>query len=311
MIDADQPALRTGDGRPAAPSRRGVRHSLARPSFILPALGLQLVFFVLPVLINVGAAFTSWTSYAPVISFVGLDNFADLAASGNLSNSILVTLAYAATVMVVNTSSALLLAVLLQRPSRLSSVFRTLFFLPVLLSPFAAGYIWRGILQPDGPLNHVLSGILQTDISTAWLGNPAWVIFICALIDAWKWTGLTTLVFIAGLNAIPGELLEAGRIDGASAARAFVAIKLPLMRPAFTFNLVLTLIGSISAYDIIRATTEGGPGDASRVLNIFMLDQYSRGFFGYATSLSVVVLMLVLALGIPMVRFLRSREVEA
>lgn len=308
--EAADPHRKVGRQRPRVgrTSRRGFHHRWW--PFVIPAVALTGLFFLLPFVLSIRFAFTQWTGFSDVISWNGLDNFRSLADQGILWNSIKVTLIYAAIAMVIQNVFSLGMALLLQRTNRVNSFFRSVFFLPVLLSPVAAGYIWGAILSPTGPLNDAI-GVAFGNFDYAWLGHPFAALASVAFIDAWKWSGLVTLVYIAGLNSIPDSLVEAAMIDGASTWQRFWRIKFRLLAPAFTFSVVVTFIGAISAFDIVQATTQGGPGNATTVLNVAMFLQYGGGFFGTASSLSLVVTILVIALGIPLIAFLRRREVEA
>lgn len=290
-----------------------VRRPRARPvrlAFAAPAIILVATFFVLPFVLNARFAFSQWTSFSSDITWNGLDNFRTLVDQELLRNAVTVTLLYAVLAMVLQNVVSVSLALSLQDSTRTNTVFRSVFFLPVLLSPLAAGYIWRGILDPSGPANSVISLLVPGRFDWAWFGEPRTALAAVALVDAWKWSGLTTLVYIAGLNAIPASLLEAARIDGAGSWDRFWRIRLPLLAPALTFNVVVTLVGALSAFDVIAATTGGGPGDHTRVLNIAMRQQWGLGFFGTGSALSLTVTVLVIAIAVPLVWWLRRREVE-
>ncbi|KJL24605.1 carbohydrate ABC transporter permease [Microbacterium azadirachtae] len=308
------------DAAVAAPGRSRGRHPV-RPQrrrrkdlrwwpFVVPAVALTVAFFLLPFLLNIYFAFTNWTGFSSSIKWNGIQNFIDLADTGVLGNAIRVTITYAIVALVVQNTVSLILALLLQRTSAVNSVFRAAFFVPVLISPVAAGYIWAAILSPHGPLNAAI-GIVIPGFDFGWMGNYDTALFTVAFIDAWKWSGLVTLVYIAGLNSIPHSLIEAAMIDGANSWQRFWRVKFRLLAPAFTFSVVSTFLGALSAFDIIQATTGGGPGDATTVLNIAMYRQYGMGFFGSASSLSLVVTILVVALGLPLIAYLRRREIEA
>ena len=299
-------------GRQTHPARpRGPRRSRRARwwPFALPAFVLVAAFFLVPFVLNVRFAFTDWSGYSDVIAANGLDNFRTLADQGLLWSAIRVTLIYAVIAMVVQNVFSLSMALLLQRRTRLNGFFRSLFFIPVLIAPVAAGYIWSAILAPSGPLNKAI-GIVKPGFDYAWLGHADSALASVAFIDAWKWSGLITLVYIAGLNAIPESLLEAATIDGASGWKRFWKIRFPLLAPAFTFTVVVTLLGALNAFDIVLATTHGGPGTATTVLNVAMFNQYASGFFGTASSLSLVVTILVLLIGVPLIFLLRRREIE-
>lgn len=300
------PRRRPGGGvrRSSGPTRRG-----GWWPFIVPAFVMVAGFFTIPFLLNIRFAFTDWSGYADAISFNGLENFRELIDQGILWQSIKVTLLYAVIGMVVQNAFSLCMALLLQRSDRINGFFRSLFFLPVLIAPVAAGYIWSAILEPNGPLDKAVS-LFAPGFDYAWLGHPTSALVSLAFVDAWKWSGLITLVYIAGLNAIPESLTEAATVDGANGWQRFWRIRFPLLAPAFTFTVVVTMLGAINAFDLIAATTHGGPGTATNVLNIAMFNQYGSGFFGTASALSLVVTGLVIVIGLPLIAFLRRREIE-
>lgn len=276
--------------------------------FALPSLALVSLFFLVPFLLNIPFAFSSWSGYSTDIRFTGFANWSLLWRSGTLGNAISVTLVYAVIAMLVQNVVALTLATALRRTTRVNAFFRSLFFLPVLISPLAAGYIWRAIVAPQGVLNGAI-GIVVPGFDHAWLGDPVAALVIVAFVDAWKWSGIATLVYIAGLNSIPSSLLEAAEIDGASPAQRFWRIVFPLLAPAFTFNVVTTLIGALSAYDIIASTTSGGPGIATQTLNVAVQQQFGQSYFGTASTLSLTVTILVVLIAVPLVAWLRKREI--
>ena len=276
--------------------------------FALPSLVLVVLFFLIPFVLNLPFAFSSWSGYSNDIRFTGFANWILLWRSGTLSNAIIITLVYAVIAMVIQNVVALSLANALRETTRANAFFRSLFFLPVLISPLAAGYIWRAIVAPNGVLNDAI-GVFVPGFDLAWLGDPVAALVTVAFIDAWKWSGIATLVYIAGLNSIPASLLEAAEIDGASPSQRFWRIVFPLLAPAFTFNVVTTLIGALSAYDIIASTTSGGPGVSTQTLNVAVQQQFGQSYFGTASTLSLTVTILVVLIALPLVAWLRRREI--
>ncbi|KHL04726.1 carbohydrate ABC transporter permease, partial [Sinomonas humi] len=196
----------------------------------------------------------------------------------------------------------------LRKTTAVNSLFRSIFFLPVLISPLAAGFIWRAIVDPSGPMNQVI-GLVIPGFNYAWLGHPVSALVTVAFIDGWKWSGIATLVYIAGLNSIPDSLLEAAELDGAGPWKRFWKVSFPLLAPAFTFNIATTLIGALSAYDVIASTTSGGPGNSTTTLNVALQQQFGSSFYGTASSLSLTVTVIVIAITVPLVSWLRRREV--
>ena len=280
---------------------RGRRGDLA---LLVVPLGLFGAFFLLPNLLNFGYAFTGWSAFRTTIEFAGLDNFRDLAGDGTLWADLRRTVVYAAVVTLAQNVVGLLLALGLERPTRGTRVLRVLLFLPVLLAPLAVGYVFQAVLAYDGLLNRLLGTRVE------WLGSVDWTLGVVALVHAWKWAGLTVLIYIAGLAAVPREILQAARIDGASAWQAFRHVTFRLLAPAVTVNVTLTLIGALNTFDIVLATTRGGPGRATEVLNVYVFQQFGTGAFGQATAMSLMLFLTVAVVAVPLVVYLRRREVS-
>lgn len=299
----------------AAPRRRTARTAaIKRQSgvalFLLPAMVLVGIFYILPLILNFLYAFTDWSTYKSSVNYIGFSNFKDLASAGDLGAAVKNTAMFAVIVMVVQNVVSLSLALALEKTSRVNGVFRTIFFIPVLIAPLAAGYLFQGLLAPDGLANRGLSFITGHDVEVAWLGSTSFTLIIIALIWVWKFCGIHMLVYLAALNAVPRELLEAARVEGCGPWWRFRKVKIPLIGPAITFNVVLSLIGALSAFDVVIATTNGGPGNTTRLMNLYIFQAYSTGTFGYATALSMILFVAILILAIPLISVLRRREVE-
>ncbi|QMU78430.1 sugar ABC transporter permease [Streptacidiphilus sp. PB12-B1b] len=284
------------------PRSHAWRQRLGTSGFLLPALAVITVFYIVPNLLDFALAFTNWSTYSDAIRFTGLTNFRELLQQGALTNDLRVTVEYAAVVMVAQNLAGLALALALEKTSRANGFFRSVFFLPVLISPLAAGYVFKAILADNGPLNSLLG------IHFSWLGSPTWTIIVVALVNAWKFMGINMLVYIAGLNAIPGELIEAAYVEGATWGQMVRRVKLPLLAPAVTFNVVATLIGAFNTFDIVFAMTQGGPGISTQVLNAFIQQEYAQGFYGLSIAMGLLLLVLVCVVAFPALIVLRRRE---
>jgi raffinose/stachyose/melibiose transport system permease protein len=308
----DAPAPPSGPlpgGARRARRRRAARSDAHWRWFALPAIVLVTVFFAIPFLLNAGFAFSDWSGYSSDISWNGLENFRTLIDQEIFWPAVRTTLLYAACVLVFQMAVSLPLALALTDTTRVNAFFRSLFFIPVLISPLAAGYIWKGLLAPNGPINGMISLFVPGTVDHNWFGDPTTALPAVALIEAWKWSGLITLVYIAGLKAIPQELIEAAMIDGANAWTRFWRLRLRLLAPALTFNVAVTLAVALMAYDVVAATTSGGPGDHTTVLNIAMGIQWGQSFYGAASALSLTVAILVVLTAVPLVIWLRRKEV--
>ncbi len=285
------------------------RRSTGYPSWMLwPAFAALLVFFLVPTLLNFVYAFTSWSAFNAEVRFVGFENFTTLTSDGTLVTALRVTLVWALLVAVLQNAFGLGLALLLERDSRLNRGARTLFFIPVLLSPLAVGYVFQALLQPDGAINGILSAVTGREVDFPWLGSTTWTIVVVSLVQAWKWMGLSMLIFLAGLKTMPSDVLEAARIDGASWWTTLRLVRFPLLAPAITFNVATALLGSINGFDTVQATTMGGPAQTTQLLNIFIFRTFGQGLYAQATTMSLLLFLTVIVVAVPVITFLRRRE---
>jgi multiple sugar transport system permease protein/raffinose/stachyose/melibiose transport system permease protein len=298
---------------PEPPVRaRRVHRTIGRQThpdwFLIPAFAVLLVFFFLPTLFNFIYAFTDWSGFKAAINPVGFDNFAELASNGTLFRALRITIVYAALVAVFQNVFGFGLAVLLERDNWLNRLARIFFLIPVLMSALAVGYIFQALLKPTGGLNEMIGAVAGHRFDYAWLGDTTWTIVVVALIHGWKWMGLSMLIYLAGLKTVPEDVIEAARIDGASRWRTFWTIRSPLLAPAVTFNVATALLGSMNGFDVVQATTGGGPARTTEILNIFIYRTFGQGLFAQATTMSLVLFLLVAAMAFPVIYLLRKRE---
>ncbi|GAB2957176.1 sugar ABC transporter permease [Nonomuraea fastidiosa] len=291
--------------RPPAGAGRGRTHPMW---FLVPAFAILFVFFFLPTLFNFIYAFTDWSSFKSEIRPVGLENFRTLLSDGTLFGSLRITVIYAALVALFQNLFGFGLAVLLERDTWLNRAARLVFVIPVLMSALAVGYVFQALLKPDGSLNALLSALTGEQVEIAWLGSTTWTLVLAAVIHAWKWMGLSMLIYLAGLKSVPEDVSEAARIDGATPWQAFWAVRFPLLAPAVTFNVATALLGSMNGFDIVQALTGGGPARSTEILNIFIYRTFGQGLFAQATTMSLVLFLMVALLAFPVIRILRKRE---
>ncbi|MBW3090793.1 carbohydrate ABC transporter permease [Bifidobacterium miconisargentati] len=276
--------------------------------YVVPAGAMLLVFFFLPTVMNFIYAFTDWSAFKKTIDFNGLENLQQLFESGTLMADIKVTLIYAVLVAFFQNTFGLALAVLLEKDTPLNRFARTMFFIPVIMSALGAGYIWQAILKTDGVLNQIFGFFVGHTVDIQWLGSTTWTIVIVTIIHGWKWMGFAMLTYLAGLKTIDSEVLEAASIDGANAWQTFWQVKFPLIAPAMTFNVATALLGSMNSFDIVQATTNGGPGGSTEILNLFIWRTFGKGLYSQSTTMSLVLFVMVMVIAIPLVIYLRKRE---
>ena len=288
---------------------RGPRQSQDHPLwFLVPAMVVLFVFFFLPTLFNFYYAFTDWSGFKSQVNFVGLENIRSLLHSDVLLTDLRVTLEYAVLVAIFQNLFGLILALVLEKDTRINRFARAAFFVPVIMSALAVGYIFQALLKPAGGLDVLLGWITGSTWQTAWLGSTTWAIVVVALIHAWKWMGLSMIIYLAGLKTINEDILEAVKIDGASWWKTFTSIRFPLLAPAITFNVATALLGSMNGFDIVQATTQGGPGGTTELLNIFIFRTFGQGLFAQATTMSLSLFVMIVILAFPVIIFLRKRE---
>lgn len=276
--------------------------------FLVPAGFILLVFFFIPTILNFVLAFTNWSAYNPNISFNGFDNFISLFKNGMLLRDLRTILIFAVCVAFFQNVFGLFLAVFLEEDTFANRLARVLFFIPVLMSALAVGYVWQAILQPNGALNQLLGGLLGHTVKTAWLGSTTWTIVLVSAIQGWKWAGLAMIIYLAGLKTIDSEVLEAAAIDGANGFQMFWKIKFPLLAPAVTFNVATSLLGSMNGFDTIQAMTNGGPGGSTEIFNLYVWRTFGQGTYAQSTTMSLILFLVVMIMAVPVITYLRKRE---
>jgi len=155
-------------------------------------------------------------------------------------------------------------------------------------------YLWRNLLGPDGAVNSLLAAVGLGSWQQDWLGDPQLALWSIVAVIVWQFSGYSMVIFLAGLQSVPQEIFEAAAMDGAGPARRFWSVTRPLLAPAFTVNLMLSIIGGIKLFDQVYALTGGGPGHATDTLSTLIYkDAFTLGEFGYSIALAVVLTAIV------------------
>jgi raffinose/stachyose/melibiose transport system permease protein len=275
--------------------------------FVLPAAVVFVTLFLVPTLASLWFSLTRWDLFTA--HFIGLDNYRQFFKEPFLIQGLGNTLVYAVLTSVSKSVLGLLLAVLLTSGILWQGFLRAVVFFPVLVSTIGIGITFAALMHPTkGAINVALAWV-GID-GPAWLSDPALALYSVAFIDLWKGVGLATLIYIAGLAAISPDYYEAARIDGATRLQQFWRVTVPLVRPATVTVVTLSLIGGLRSFDIIWATTKGGPGFASDVLASVIYKQYQAGFYGLATAGNVILFALIALIILPLTWWLNKREVD-
>ncbi len=278
--------------------------------YAIPAMAIYFIFFIFPIFLNLGFAFTDWTAFKTEINFAGLENFRNLFNEFRLVNVAKNTFIYTITVSTFQNIFGFLLALALYKRNLVNNIFRAIIFFPCLVSMVVWGQLYTSILDPKGVLNKILSSIFFSDISVGWLGSRYFTIFVVAFVNVWVWTGFTMMIYITSINTIPPDIIDAGDIDGLTWFGRIKHIIVPLIMPGITINVIITLIGSMKEFDIIMVLTKGGPGRATEVFNTLIYEKIGAGLFGYSSALNLFLIVLIAVIAFPLYSQLSRRVVE-
>lgn len=274
--------------------------------FYIPGGLIFLIFFITPTVMSFYYAFTRWTLFDA--TFIGFDNFVTFFQEPSMIGSLRNTLVYAFVTSGTKVVLGMALAVVLVQQIWARGYLRSVTFFPVLVSAVGVGLTFQVLLNPTDGLVNAALGAVGIE-GPRWLVDPNIALLTVAAIDVWKGIGIATLIYIAGLVAIPQEYYEAAHVDGASNWHIFRHIMLPLSFPATSTVIILSLIGGLRSFDLIWTTTQGGPGFASDVIASVIYKMYQAGFYGLSTAGNVVLFVVVTAIVYPLSRWLNSKEV--
>ena len=279
--------------------------------FIVPALVFYLVFWISPVLMSFFYGLTNWSGLGDY-DFVGLDNFKFLIKEGTLFNSMRNTIIYAVIVVVWGNLQALALALLLNMKLKARGAFRTIFYIPALFSTIVVAFIWSYVYAPYYGMLYEVLGKVGIGENLNLLGSTSTALIAVAFVETWKTSGTMTIIYLAGLQNIPEEVMESARIDGCSAWQSTIRVKIPMLANTITINVMLGLINGFKSFDYVFALTGGGPGTSSSTLmySIYKM-AFMEGQFGKAEALAAVAFIFILAISVVTLLIMKRKEIEA
>ncbi len=289
------------------PRRRRPRNDLwLALVFIAPAAIGFVVFLAWPTVRGIYLSFTSYNLLTEP-EFTGLQNYARLVQDSIFWHSMVVTVEYVLINIVIQTVVALFIAVMMHRLTK-STFVRGIVLAPYLVSNVVAALVWLWILDTQLGIGNEMLAALGLD-RIPFLQSDVWGIPSIALINVWRHVGYTALLIFAGLQSLPETVYEAGRIDGASEWKMFWRITVPLLRPILSLVLIITVIGSFQVFDTVAVTTQGGPANATNVVQNYIYNlAFGRFQFGYASAVSVALLIVLSIITIIQYRLTRSGE---
>ncbi|WMT41646.1 sugar ABC transporter permease [Paenibacillus sp. D2_2] len=277
--------------------------------FMTPGLILLALFVFWPIIYSVPLALTNYSVIGKT-EFVGFDNFVKALQDRSFITSLVNSLLYVIVVPFIQIFS-ILMAILVNSNVKGIKIFRTAYYIPVVTSMVAVALIWGWLLNQNGVINYVLSsvGLMQEKIT--WLSNKDTALWTLMFITMWKGLGYYMMIYLAGLQSIPKDLVEAAMIDGANRAQTIRKITIPLLKPYVFFCTLISLMAAIRVFDEVFILTMGGPGDATLTSSLYIYQQGFQQFnFGYSSALGLIVSVMIAALSIVIFRFNRKGGVN-
>jgi raffinose/stachyose/melibiose transport system permease protein len=292
--------------------RLDLRMAVTIAAFLLPAAAVYSLFVLFPLVQAGYYGLYRWKGLGPLQDYVGLDNFQRVIHDEVFRRALEHNLVILVLSITVQLPLAIGLALLVRRRMRGRAFFRTVFFLPYVLSEVVTGVIWTFIYQPTTGLNSLLGALIPGYHPRDWLGNPDTILLPLFVVITWKYLGFHFVLYLAGLQNIPRELEEAALIDGATNGRAIRDVTIPLLGPTIRLSVFLSALGSLQFFDLIWVMTQGGPVNASETMATYMY-KYSFQHFalGYGAAVSLVIFVICFGLSLAYQGFVMRRDYDA
>lgn len=285
------------------PQKRKYRRFFTILIFLLPSILLFGLLVLLPVVQAMYYSFFTWNGFDPLTNFVGLKNYQTAFQNPVFLGALWHNLIILVLSLIFQLSLALALALIIGKKMPGRSIFRAIFFMPFILSDVVAGVIWSFIFRPDGGINALFH---QQQL---WLANPDIVLFSLFIVILWKYFGLHLVLYVAAIQDIPDELIEAARIDGATRLQAVRYVSLPLLGSTIRMTIFLSALGSLQFFDLIWVMTGGGPVNASTTMATYL---YKDGFLsvnmGYGSAVGVSIFLVCFLFSVLYQRFVMQRD---
>lgn len=277
---------------------------LVSPGFLIFTVGV-----IIPMILTFRYSLTSWNGLTVDKQMVGFSNYIQMFQDNYVGTAWWFTLKFTFWNVLIQNTFALILAVILDSGIRFKKVFRTILFIPCLISAVVAGFIWLRMFSNILPS---LMEFLHLNVDVKLFGNQKTVLSGLLLANNWQWIGYWMLIYLAGLQSIPTELYEAAKIDGAKWGQRFRHVTVPMLAPSFTICIVGITTGSLKVYDLMVSSTGGGPGRASTSIIYLIYDTAIGGRqYGYGSALSISLIIALLLVAVVQVGILKKREVQA
>lgn len=307
------PVLSTANGRWRRMTSARGRARWVMVGFIAPALIVYVLMVIVPSLQSLQLSLTNWDGVADSYDYIGVQNYQDILTSGRFWNAVRNTLLLGLGSALIINVIALVIALMLDRVKHFPGVFRTAVYLPALVSAFIVSTIWKYMLNYNfGMVNTTLRDLGLPEWARDWLGDSSIVVWVILFITCFTLGGNTTLIYLANLQSVPPELIEAARIDGATGRKVFQHVTWPMLAGAVTVNMTLAMIAGWTIFDQVLVLTAGGPGFVSETMAFFI---YKVGFgeyrAGFGSAAAIVLFVVVIVSTVAANAYMRKREIQA
>jgi raffinose/stachyose/melibiose transport system permease protein len=278
---------------------------------LIPAFALYFLFTLYPLLLSMYYSTTDWNGYSATYKFVGIGNFVKIFQDKSIAQAATNTFYFAAVSLTIGLPLQMIFALILGGRLRGRNIARAILYVPALFSSVIVALTWTSLLQYTGVFNEFFRAINADFLVTNWLGDADIVMKSLVMINMWQYTGLGTVILLTGLVAIPPELLEAARLDGAQGFTLFRKMTLPLLMPSVTVNLFVGITGALRLFELPLIMTKGAPRGAS---NTLVLKIYNLAFederFGVASALGLTFFVAIAAITMTQLLITRRQEVQ-
>lgn len=293
--------------RKMSPSLR--KQQMQYLSLVLPGMIIFTIGLIIPMFLSFYYSLTSWNGMTVEKPFIGFDNYVKLVTDPYARSAWWFTIRFTIWNTIIQNVAAIFMAVALDSGIKGQKLMRTIFFVPCLISAVVVGFVWLKLYGNVLPALFKLMG-LKSSLAML-LGKEETVLSGLLIANNWQWIGYWMLIYLAALQSIPSDLYEAAKVDGANAVRQFINITLPMLAPALTICIVGITTGSLKVYDLLVASTNGGPGRASTSIIYYTYSTAINGRqYGYGSALTISVVFALLLVALVQVKVLKQREVQ-
>jgi ABC-type sugar transport system permease subunit len=278
--------------------------------FFIPAFIIYTILMIIPILGAFYFSITDWNGIGSHYNIVGLKNYINMIGDKRLHNAIGITLKITIIVSVTVNVMGFFLATLLNKASKLINLFRSIFFVPYVLSTVAISFIWLSILSYTGVLNGILQAVGLGGIIDDYIGNAKNAVISICVVEIWRTLGFYMVLYLASIQTVPAELYEACMIDGGNSWQKIKYVTLPMIIPGITISVIMSIMTEMRQYDVVKVLTNGGPGYSTETISYNIVTQaFGNNMLGYSSAIAVFLFAVIALISITQIKILNKLEV--